>query len=84
MKYIYHDDTNHKIVLIPRYNTTITDFELYHELNDKTYTVTEFETQIVNGYLEVDFNFNAKQGNLFVYTLKSEQDLISTGKIEVL
>lgn len=84
MKYINHEDTTHKIIIIPRYNGVIDSFSLYHELNDKWYIIEDFETEIVNGYLEVTFTYNAKQGNIFVYQVESENKLVSTGKIEVL
>lgn len=84
MKYINHEDTNHKIVVIPRNNGIINDFSLYHELNDKTYQIEDFEFEMVNGYLEITFAFNAKQGNILVYTAKLDEELVCTGKIEVL
>ena len=84
MRYINHEDTTHKIVIIPRNNGVINDFSLYHELNDKTYQIENFDFEMVNGYLEITFTFNAKQGNIFVYSAKLDNELVSTGKIEVL
>ena len=84
MKYINHEDTNHKIVVITRNNGIINDISLYHELNDKTYQIEDFEFEMVNGYLEITFSFNAKQGNILVYTAKLDEELVCTGKIEVL
>lgn len=84
MKYINHDDINHKIVIIPRTEENIDSFELYHELNDKTYQINDFEFDFVNGYLEITFSHTAKQGNIFVYKVKAQDKLVSTGKIETL
>lgn len=84
MKYISFDEITHKIVIIPRSEDVINYFELYHELNDKTYQINDFEYEYVNGYLEITFTHTVKQGNIFVYKAKSNGNLIATGKIEVI
>lgn len=84
MKYISFDEVNHKIIIIPRNEDVIDYFELYHELNDKTYQINDFEYEYVNGYLEITFTHTVKQGNIFVYKAKSNGNLIATGKIEVI
>jgi len=84
MKYINHDDDYHKIVIIPRTEEYIDSFELYHELNDKTYQIDNFDFALINGYLEITFSHTAKQGNIFVYKAKAKDKLVSTGKIETL
>lgn len=84
MKYIEHTDTYHKIIVIPRNEDYIDYLELYHELNDKTYIIENFDFALINGYLEISFSHTAKQGNIFVYKAKAKDKLVSTGKIETL
>ncbi len=82
MKYIDSTNTVHEVRIIPRTDDAPDLIILTHEFSDKATEITLFDAIADNGYLLLNFGFNAKQGNTYRIAVFSNNKRIFLGQIE--
>lgn len=80
MRVVNPNNTNHDIVIIPRWEPIVISLNLYDE-HKQTYHTVPATFLFINGYLTVNFDYTFTEGQKFQIKIIDEGAILYRGKL---
>jgi len=81
MKVFKPTDTTHILKIVPRLYVENVTLSIRHELTDTITTITDLISFNDNGYLNISFDFNFKEGASYEINCYTDTELVWRGKV---